>query len=269
MFDLVLYCSQNYMAALDLTLPYFANNSGAERVIVYTDEKDEEWRAKPHFDTKTTIEYRPLFPQSDDWIENVGRLPLAAEDYVNSVDDGRYFCSLAADIMILRSVREVFGLINDDRWLGIFRVDVENRTIPNVFYARVNAACRDMVKHWVRISQVYRDCKIGVEKDRAAYDQISFDFLVRSCYYDNTLPLNQSLLMNEADDLQRWWDSVKHHGHNVRTLHFKGGRWQNKDLVEKMLRLAEVSSEDDSERLASPCGPPGVAEVAHGGAVQR
>jgi hypothetical protein len=228
------------MDALKFCLPWVGNYSGAERVIIYTDEDSGDYSHRPDVQMSIPVEYRPHFNKSSDWLENVGRLPLTANDYVHRAKEGQKFVLNGADCIFVRDVSMVFDEMSNKRWLGLYRLDSLKKTIPNIFFAIVNDRCREMVDAWMPLSACMQECNIGTMEGYVAYDQISFDFLVLSVYLPEVFGLKDKVLMNETDDLDNWKSSVGRLGEGVYGLHFKGGRWKDEKLVKEILALAKV-----------------------------
>ena len=179
MFDIVTYCSKNYEDSLALALPWWTKVGGADQVYIYTDEPLSAGILACRSEDSTVITRHcyggnKVFKSSTDWLENVGRLPMAVLDYVNHAEDGQKFALMGTDCIFVRDVSRVYDFFEGEQCLGGLRMGHSSKQPVNAFFGIVNPKMRELIYAWEKISATYRECKIGVEPHYSAYDQISY-----------------------------------------------------------------------------------------------
>jgi len=128
-------------------------------------------------------------------------------------------------------------------WMKVIRAD---KSIPDasdkmpvsIFFG---VACAEMVqfaKLWdlnterAGTPEMLRD----IEKYKiSGHDQMVFAELVKHAKGINYL--NENIWSNENDNYDKWKDLIDKYNNEVRVLHFKGGRWKDKKIVDEILSL--------------------------------
>ena len=224
-FDIVTYCSHNYKDALNFVLPSWLGKSGCDNIWIYTDGFETEWSQNER------IEICDDFEKSDSWVENVGRLPWAAYNYFHKESRLRRkkdFCLMGVDCLATGDWLEAFEGTN---WITCTR---EKKPV-NIFWAKNCEKTLYFINAWLGLSNFYRANNQYVEPYYAAYDQKSFGHLIKLC--DGVRWLNKNIWANEENNLEQWLDNVRAHKNKIKMLHFKGRRWHDKELIEKILNI--------------------------------
>lgn len=252
-YDLVTYCSESYKDSLKFCLPWWLDVSGCDRIIVYTDS--DQWKVgEPHH---IPVHYRAIFSKRDGWLANIGRQPDAVRHYVSLQHRGDRFVFIGTDCLTIRPLTQWFDNLNETKCIGAVRFASRCGKMPvNHFLGVVSPEMEDFVGRWSSLSNELWRCGVGIVPGQSAYDQISYALLVNFCteFTKNIVALDELSLLSEHDDLQQWAYNVAYLTNwnlPVFMLHFKGGRWKNKELVNEMLTLAGVKH--DQGRVPKTC----------------
>lgn len=244
--DIVTYCSENYKDSLEFCLPWWVKYSECKRIIIYTDG----FRGEPPVDARIPILYRPEFSKCTDWLTNIGRQPQAVRHYVTSVGYGERFVFIGTDCITIRTLIPWFEKLNTKKCIGGIRVGSQRGKMPvNHFLGVTSQVMDDFTGRWCLLADSLWRGGVGMVAGRAAYDQISYGLLMNFCadFVDNIIPLDDSKLLSENDNIQQWAYDIAwltNRRQPIFMLHFKGGRWKDKELVREILDLTEVKHDE-------------------------
>jgi len=231
-FDIVANCSSNYTEALDFALPSWVSNSGADNIFIYTDSDIEnKWGDK--------VKFIKAYEPSTSWVEWAGRKPKTLLKYVQSNPESTTFFLTDLDCYCVKSWRPA---VEDLGWW--FKAIRANKNIPDpsdkmavsVFFGVICAEMGEFAKRWdFNTGNVSKELIADIEKFRVSgHDQMVFDALVKRYKVDY---LNENIWSSERDDYCEWKEIVEKYKFEVRVLHFKGGRWKNKQIKDEILGI--------------------------------
>lgn len=228
MFSIFTICTANYKEALLLTLPSWLALDTLEGVYVYTD---------------FSLDYpddRVVFIQnikrSDDWLYIVGLKAILLKDFIQR-SPCMYFAFIDADCYIKS---DISGVFDKDFDIAPTRMKVKGRAANSgVWFCKLSDRLMKFAKEWASLQEKYRKQGMGVVKHVSSYSQRSFsDILHRELAHHTYLfvhPLSADVYNNEDDYIDRWINRLKQHPAKI--IHFKGRKWQDKAIVEKILSL--------------------------------
>jgi hypothetical protein len=245
-FDIVTYCSENYADSLRFCLPGWVNKSGCEKVVVYT---DGIWN-RPEIEIKTDvlISYRPVFKSSNDWVVNVGRLPRALEHYNLQASPDQKFFFIGTDCLIVKNVSAWFrALYEQKKCLGGIRLGPCGKFPTNHFFGINTSEMVEFIRLWAYLSNSLCHCGVMTTQGKQAYDQLSYTLLIgyNEEFKDIVLPLDYMQILSECDNIDAWEEDIAKRVEDdipIYGFHFKGGRWKDKELVKRILRIAGVEN---------------------------
>lgn len=245
-FDIVTYCSESYKDALAFCLPWWVNISGCNRVVVYTDS--DRWVVEEKHDVP--VEYRAIFSKCEGWLENIGRQPDTVRHYVSLQSVGDKFVFIGTDCLTVGPLAQWFDNLDETKCIGAIRcASRSGKMAVNHFLGVVSPVMDDFVGRWCSLADELWRCRVGTTPGQSAYDQISYALLVNFCpdFKGNIVALDEMSLLSEHDNIQNWAHNIAwltNRNKPVFMLHFKGGRWKNKELVNEMLTLAGVEHDE-------------------------
>jgi hypothetical protein len=233
MFDIVTFCSENYGDALDFALPSWLTKANADKIVIYTDGKvGGKWKSAGK------IEFREEYDPSDDWHVWALRKPDVVRKYIKSKKDDNVFLLTDLDCYALGSWK-----IKMNGWLGVMRWDKtiddpSPKRAVSVFYGRVCENMKRFTNDWIGMTQELSQSHVHTPGTQG-FDQVAFQIAVElySKSYKGIFPVNENIYSSENDSLEKWEYLITKYRKKVKCLHFKGGRWRDQKLVDKMLGI--------------------------------
>lgn len=220
-------CTENYKDALDFSLPSWLKFDSVENVYIYSDFEFT-------YPDERIVVLNEL-PKTNDWLEIVGFKSWVLSRVLNTFTD-KNLAFIDIDCYMTSDVSEVF---DDELDIAPTRIGVKGVSANSgVWFCRNNENVRQFAKEWGDLQQEYRENKIGVVKYAPSYSQLSYSHILhrelKNKTYLNVFPISEEVYNNEADLMHDWMEKIRRG--NYKILHFKGRRWRDKEIVDKVLK---------------------------------
>jgi len=215
-FEIVTYVSQGFVKALEFSLPSWAANAGASRILVYSDFPIQE--------NVGIQENRHFFLERSDDPKISWRRKITSLTNAYARCSTPFFCWLDADVYCRASFMEVFGRMGT---ADIGATRMFNRSIRG--YGAINAGVLFFQKlqtlsgfftEWAELTD-----KLKGEKWA---EQTAASRLIHEAYHGlrpyYATPLSENLYNLEDDSNSTWLKRIEQY--KPKLIHFKGGRWQ-------------------------------------------
>lgn len=231
MFDIFTICTKNYKEAINFTIPSWLKHKSVKHIYIYTDFDYK------HPDDRITV--IPLIDPTTDWLKVVGYKALILQDFLENyeVDD---FAFIDIDCLIHKDISDVFKSSFD---IAVTRMNSKVAANSGVWFVKNSEKIKRFALEWQNLQSKYKAKKKGVVKYKSSYSQRSFsDILHKRAAKDlklKVLPLDGKVYNNQSDSNKGWIEKLKKQKHIVKILHFKGRRFLDKGLVDKVLKAVK------------------------------
>lgn len=233
-FRLVTVATRGYEECLRSLLPSWAANSGAESIVVYSEE--------PVAGLPDGVENKIAQPAKD-WIEGCMLKARILRDEAHSAIDGDRLVFLDADCAVLRDLRP-FAVGEEDIALTRFSDDRSRHPrgagtcSSGAIGINVNDRTRRFLGLWADAQAAYAAAGHGIRPGKVACEQYALTDLARGRACGVTIRAMDEHVWNNNPDLfdEAWLEDIRRHSPAV--LHFKGGRWKDPDLAQRAVEAA-------------------------------
>jgi hypothetical protein len=234
-FGIVSYCSLSYLDAFEFSIDSWLRNGGASEVVIFTDNSELPKLAKIRPGVRFISAFTPP-------VEEVSPYPWQRK--IETViayyrhSNQPFFAYLDCDCWIRKPFWEVFNGMRNYEVVGTRFLGRDNRgkgeANAGVIFFRRNANLGLFFDAWSQRSLYYKN----KNKDRF-YDQDALSHLIVESF-DGLHPFRSSLVSEriyncEHDMDALWLQDVQKYVPKI--LHFKGRRFRNRALVERIAEL--------------------------------
>ena len=239
-FDLVTVACGEYAAAFEQFLPGWLANSGARSITVISDAQFGNLPVRVH--------HRHLQNKARSWLSGVMAKADALSVHLETCADGTRLVLLDADCAVLKDLRP-FAEGTADLTLTRFSIDPARHPrcagtcSSGAFALTVNPRTRAFVRLWDLVQQAYALVGHGTRPGKVACDQYALTDLARGKACGVSIRAADERIWNSAPDRSddAWLADI--HARRPAVVHFKGGRWRNRDLVARIISSGNNESE--------------------------
>lgn len=238
--DIITVCTYNYRRGLEFTLESWLKCSTIGHIFLLTDTLTL---------SNPKITCLKVLPESDDWVRNVGYKPLALLRYLESFLNSPRYAFLDADVLIVDSFDEIWDRDFDVAVTRLYDSLVTRPVYAPQYPASVSAGAlffkrgpraTEFIERWSVLQEHY--LKEGRLRECGwCYDQLALQELcVNDVLGENKfriLDIDNTVFNSEHHLEASWITSIILK--QPKMLHFKRQRWEDKALVEKVLRASQ------------------------------
>lgn len=237
---LLSYCSGNYKDSFDFVIRSWVENTTFDKIIVYTDTSEIKY-------DDPRVQIIKFFDPNSSWIVGTGRRLEAIKDYIlykNEKYD--YLCFLDIDCYITRDFPEVFDALENYFDVGLTRLvsgndHAKGTATAGVFFLRNSLESKKFIIDWISLAEEYKKNDTMLREHKISYVQYSFTQIAFNSFHNLTsykiLNLSEKVYNSERSDLDEWYDDIRRIKPKI--LHFKGNRYQNKEIVDAVFSISK------------------------------
>lgn len=225
-FSIYTICTENYKDAIDFLLPSWLRLKSVDKIYIYTD-------FDLSYDNERVVVLNKI-NKTDDWLKIVGLKSILLDDFLSFYNE-KYFAFIDIDCYIVKDVSSIF-----DKDFDVAATRMNSKKVANsgVWFCKNTENTKRFANEWMNLQKEYKNKKIGVKKHNSSYSQRSFSFILHREYknktYLNVLPVDVNKYNYEDDDVDKWVNDIIKH--NPYILHFKGRRWRDKSIINKVFK---------------------------------
>ena len=241
-FHLVTAATQDYADCLRAMLPTWMKNSGAATITVASDG--------PIAGLPAGVDVRAKLAPPANWVAGCMAKAEAVNMLLPEWKDGDRVVFLDADCAVVRNLAPLAEAEED---LTLTRFETDSSRHPRhrgtcavgAFAVTITPKTRRFLALWLRVQQAYAAAGHGIRPGKIACDQFSMTDIARgrACGVKVRNIDDKVWNSNAEGSDDAWLGAIREHRPAV--LHFKGGRWKNRDLVDQALVAAGKYSRDE------------------------
>lgn len=224
-FSIFTICTENYKDGIDFAIPSWLKLDSVDKIYIYTD-------FDLVYENDRVIVLNKI-NKTGDWLEIVGLKAVLLKDFL-SFYKGINFAFIDIDCYIVKDISHVF---DKDFDIAATRMFDKKSASSGVWFCRNNENINGFCKEWINEQNNFKKRKIGVKPNAQSYSQKSFSHILHKKYKENkklkVLPLDVEIYNSNHDNIEQWLLNINKYNPNV--LHFKGCRFRDKKLFEKII----------------------------------
>lgn len=235
MYNLVTYCSQNYLPRLAKTISSWSSQFTVENIFIYTDLKNKLLLPQLPMDKK--IQYYHIFPESTNFGTNCARKVTSIQHFIINNDKFDNAIFLDVDCMIIKDLDSLFDEFFDISVTVYEEVKEKHRTknISSGFVAFKNTInAGSIIDLWADIQDNYgeespcRDQKSLSEAITEMKNHAKANIKLLNSNVWNSHPYSGNI-----GYIKEWLRRVSRYKPYV--LHFASGSIDSQDIIDKAL----------------------------------
>lgn len=247
---LLSYCSGNYKDSFNFVIKSWVDNTTFDKIIIYTDSNELSYN-------NPRVQIIKFFEPATSWIIGTGRRLDAIKDYILDKNEKYdYLCFLDIDCYVTRDFPEVFDALSNYFDIGLTRLvsgndHAKGTATAGVFFLKNNIESKKFIIDWVSLADKFKKNDTMMREHKISYVQYSFTQIAFDSFHNLTsykiLNLSEKVYNSERSDLDEWYDDVRRFKPKI--LHFKGNRYQNKEIVDVVFSISKDFEKKDSKIL--------------------
>lgn len=234
-FEIFAYCSKNYKDCYDFVIDSWLKTN-ATKITIYTDfdiiPKNDKIKIVKYFDEPTK-----------DWLEGTGRRLDVIKHFSNeNKGQEKNIVFLDIDCYITGPISQIFSDKFDIAITRLFSKESHARktATAGLWFARLQPGYYNFINDWFNLAKIFKERGMGITNYKISYVQYSFTHIARTGLTTRKykiLSIDENIYNSEHTILKDWLDKIKRY--HPRILHFKGRRFRNKSIVQKVMKIVK------------------------------
>jgi len=225
-FSIFTICTENYKEAINFSVPSWLKFNNVVKIYIYTD-------FDLNYDDDRVVIINKI-NKTKDWLEVVGLKAILLKDFLENYSDNN-FVFIDIDCYMVKDISDIF---NEDFDIAVTRMFDKKSANSGIWFCKNNENIIKFSNDWINIQNRNKKNKIGIVKYNSSFSQKAFSEILHKEYKNKTylkvLPVDVNKYNYERDDVDEWINNILKY--NPYILHFKGRRWRNKDIVNKVFK---------------------------------